>query len=367
MSEFTDADIMAEALRLAETGLGRVAPNPAVGCIIVKNGEVIAAARTADGGRPHAEQIALEQAGADAKDAIVYVTLEPCCHHGRTLPCTDHLIAAQVRRVIVACIDEDKRVSGQGIKALKDAGIEVVTGILEKEAQTLNEGFFKRIKNYRPMVTLKMATSLDSKIATATGESQWITGEEARASVHETRAKHDAILTGVNTVLADNPLLTTRVEGVEHPALRVILDTQLRFPLQSRMAETLSEGEVWIFTAPNCDKDKKAALEKEGLHVFEMDLSTNGKVSIPFVLEFLAEKGVTRLLVEAGQGVFTSFLKLKVWDYLHLYRAPIIIGQGGLDAFGDLELQGLGNAPKLELISREEMGRDSLEIYKRIA
>ena len=367
MAEFTDIEIMAEALRLAETGLGRVAPNPSVGCIIVKNGEVIAAARTADGGRPHAEQIALEQADEEARGATVYVTLEPCCHHGRTLPCTDHLIAAQVKKVVIACIDEDKRVSGQGIKALKEAGIDVVTGVLEKEAQALNEGFFKRIRNYRPMVTLKMATSLDSKIATAAGESQWITGEEARASVHATRAQHDAILTGVNTVLADNPFLTTRIEGVEHPALRIILDTQLRFPLKSRMAETLSDGDIWIFTSPNCDKDKKAALEEEGLHVFEIDLSTNGKVSIPFVLEFLAEKGVTRLLVEAGQGVFTSFLKLKVWDYLHLYRAPILIGHGGLDAFGDLELQGLGNAPKLELLSREEIGRDSLEIYKRLA
>jgi diaminohydroxyphosphoribosylaminopyrimidine deaminase/5-amino-6-(5-phosphoribosylamino)uracil reductase len=206
----TDEEYMAAALNLAEAGLGRVAPNPSVGCIIVQNDIIVGQARTADGGRPHAEILALEMAGDKAKGSTVYVTLEPCCHHGRTLPCTDSLIAAQVSKVIVACLDEDKRVAGQGVKALRNAGITVVTGVLEQNAHELNEGFFRRIKNYRPLVTLKIATSVDSKIATLTGQSQWITGEEARSRVHVERSRHDAILTGIGTILEDDPLLTTR-------------------------------------------------------------------------------------------------------------------------------------------------------------
>lgn len=363
----TDQEYMRQALALAEQGLGRVAPNPSVGCVIVKDGVVVGQARTADGGRPHAEVQALAQAGEKAKGATVYVTLEPCCHHGQTLPCTDSLIAAQVAKVIVACKDEDKRVSGQGIQTLRDAGIAVVVGVLENEARELNEGFFKRIKNYRPFVTLKMATSIDSKIATGFGESQWITGPQSRKRVHEERSRHDAILTGINTILKDDPLMTTRLDGVEHRSLRVILDTKLQFPLGTKMSATTLQGEVWIYTSPDCDKEKKAQLEKAGLKVIEMDLSTGGRVSLPFVLEHLAENGITRLMVEAGQSVFSSFLKLKIWDRLLLFRAPIIIGHGGVDAFGDLELESLSKAPRLSLIAKEQYGDDLLEIYKNAA
>ncbi len=364
MTAFSDEDYMAQALGLAEGGLGRVAPNPSVGCVIVKDGEVAGAARTADGGRPHAETQALEQAGGKAKGATVYVTLEPCVHHGRTLPCTDFLIAAQVKRVVVACIDQDKRVSGQGIKTLRDAGIEVTAGVLEREAIALNEGFFKRINNYRPMVTLKMATSIDSKIATGFGESQWITGEESRRRVHEERARHDAILTGIGTVLKDDPLMTARLDGVVHNGIRAVLDTHLRISPDSKLVATAWQSPVWIFTAPNADKGRIAALEKPGVKIIEIDLSMNGRVSLPFVLEYLAAQGVTRLMVEAGQKIFSQFLKLKVWDNMLLFRAPLVIGHGGMDAFGDLELETLGKAPRLTMVSLEQHGDDLLEIYR---
>ncbi len=363
---FSDEKYMQQALSLADAGLGRVAPNPSVGCIIVKGDEVVGQARTADGGRPHAETQALLQAGDKAKGATVYVTLEPCSHHGKTLPCTDSLIAAQVKRVVIACRDDDRRVAGQGIKALQEAGIEVVVGVLEKEARALNEGFFKRINNYRPLVTLKMATSIDSKITLSAGESQWITGEEARARVHLERSRHDAILTGIGTILADDPLLTTRMEGKDHKSTRVILDTNLRFPLNAKMNATTFEGPVWIYTSPNADKEKKAALEKRGLRVIEMDLSANGRVSIPFVLEHLANEGITRLMVEAGPAVFTSFFKMKVWDNLLLFRAPIVIGSNGIDAFGDTELKSLAQAPRLKFIAKEQHGDDLLEIYRNV-
>ncbi len=362
----SDADFMIEALRLAGEGLGRVAPNPSVGCIIVKNGEVVGSGRTADGGRPHAEVVALEQAGSKAKDATVYVTLEPCCHHDKvSLPCADYLIAAQVAKVVIACKDENRKVSGQGIKALQDAGIDVSVGLMEKEAREMNDGFFKRINNFRPLVTLKMATSIDSKLSLQPDQNLRLTGDEAQARVHAERSMHDAIMTGIGTILADDPLLTTRINGHFHKSVRVILDTHLRFPLKARMLATKDLGDIWIFTAPDSDKDKKAALEAEGVRVVEMDVSANGRVSLPFVLEYLAEQGMTRLMVEAGHSLFTTFLKYKIWDHLLLFRAPVLIGSAGVDAFGDLEMNDVSKAPRLVFVSKEQYGDDLLEIYKR--
>ena len=363
----TDEDYMAEALRLAETGLGRVAPNPSVGCIIIKDGEIVGQARTADGGRPHAEVLALEMAGDKAKGATVYVTLEPCCHHGQTLPCTDSLIAAKVSKIFVACKDEDRRVAGQGIRALQDMGISVVVGLLEQEARALNEGFFRTRKNFRSLVTLKMAVSVDSKIAAASGQSQWITGEESRARGQVERSRHDAILTGIGTILKDDPLLTTRIAGVSHKSVRVVLDTQFRFPLAAKMIATKDRGDIWIYTAPNVDKNKKDALEKLGLRVIEIDLNATGQLSIPFVLEHLASEGITRVMVEAGQKVFSSFIKMKLWDNLLLFRAPYLLGHEGIDAFGVLDIPALDKAIALQLMSMEPHGDDLLEIYKNPA
>lgn len=362
----SDQDYMGRALGLAVEGLGRVAPNPSVGCIIVKDGEIVGQGRTADGGRPHAEAVALEQAGDKAKGATVYVTLEPCCHHDKTsLPCTDLLIAAQVSKVIIACKDENRKVFGQGIKALQDAGIEVSVGSMEKEARELNDGFFKRVNNFRPLVTLKIATSVDSKMSLQPGQNLRLTGDEAQARVHAERSMHDAIMTGIGTVLADDPLLTTRISGHYHKSVRVILDTHLRFPLNAKMLATKDLGDIWIFTGPNADQNKKLLLEAASIRVVEMDLSANGRVSLPFVLEYLAGQGVTRLMVEAGQNVLTTFMKFKIWDHLLVFRAPIMIGSAGVDAFGDLEMDDVTKAPQPVLVSIEQHGDDVLEIYKR--
>lgn len=351
------------ALDLAEEGLGRVSPNPSVGCIIVKDGEIIGRGRTQDGGRPHAERVALDQAGAKVEGATAYVSLEPCFHEDK-VSCSSSLIEAKVAKVVIACRDLNPAISGKGIAALEKAGIEVVKTCLEEEALNLNKGFFfSKLKN-RPLVTLKIATSLDSKIATSSGESQWITGDESRAEVHNMRSRHDAILTGINTVLADDPSLTTRVGGLHHASRRVILDTYLRVPVSAKMFQTKDQGDIYIVTAPGTDPVKRSVLEKAGAKILEVPISPDGMLSLVVILKLLAEEGVTRLMVEAGQGVFTSFLKSGLWDYLHLFRAPVILGAGGKDAFGPLGIAGLDAALRPKLLSRHLTGDDLLEIYE---
>lgn len=363
MADRPDTYYMRLALDLAEEGLGRVSPNPSVGCILVKDGEIIGRGRTQDGGRPHAEKVALDQAGAKAEDATAYVSLEPCFHDDKP-SCSSSLIEAKISKVVIACRDLNPAIHGKGIAALEDAGIAVVKTCLEEEALNLNKGFFfSKLKN-RPLVTLKIATSLDSKIATSTGESQWITGEEARGEVHKMRAKHDAILSGINTVLADDPSLTTRVEGLHHSSRRIILDTHLRFPVSAKLLQTKDQGDIYIVTSPSSDPAKKAALEKADAKILEVPLSPDGMLSIVVLLKLLAEDGVTRLMVEAGQGVFTSFLKSGLWDYLNMFRAPVILGAGGRDAFGPLGIAGLDAALRPKLLSRHLTGDDLLEIYE---
>jgi len=354
-----DTYYMEKALELAEAGLGRVAPNPSVSCLIVKDGEIIGrGGRTADGGRPHAEKLALEEAGERARGATAYVTLEPCWHADRP-SCSTALIEAGVKRVVIACHDHNPLIHGKGFTALKNAGIEVVGSCLEDRALKLNKGFFLTKLKQRPLVTLKMAVSLDSKIAGAGGHSQWITGEAARRQVHIDRSRHDAILTGIGTILADDPLLTTRLKNTDHKSRRIILDTTFRFNEKLKINKTLDQGRIIIFTSPEHSKQTIG-----GVEILPADLEDNGKISIPFVLKSLAVDGVTRLMVEAGQDVFTSFLKSGLWDYLHLYRAPMIIGADGKDAFGALGVTDLGKAPRLKLVDQQSLGDDVLEIYE---
>ncbi len=352
-----DPDYMKRALALAESGLGRVAPNPSVGCVMVKDGVVMGEGQTQDGGRPHAEAVALEQAGERAKGATVYVTLEPCFKDNSS-SCSSRLIEAGVAKIVIGCRDQNPEINGRGISALKQAGIEVVEGVMEKECTELNRGFFLSKNAGRPFVTLKIATSLDSKIAAASGESKWITGEEARASVHYTRARHDAILTGIGTILADDPQLTARVPNITHNARKIILDTTCRISEKAQIFAGCRANDVLIFSASSY-----AGKTVPDARVIASELDEDGKVSIPFVLKTLAEQGITRLMVEAGQGVFTSFLRSGLWDELHLYRAPILIGSNGRDAFGELGISGVGAARRLNLFSRETLGNDTLEIY----
>jgi diaminohydroxyphosphoribosylaminopyrimidine deaminase/5-amino-6-(5-phosphoribosylamino)uracil reductase len=328
MADFSQNDIsfMKRALALSCQGLGRVAPNPSVGCVIVRDGQVVGEGRTADGGRPHAEVVALEMAGDLARDADVYVTLEPCAHTGETGPCALALVRAGVRRVFVACGDPDARVNGRGVHILREAGIEVIEGLMREEALAMNRGFFLKITEKRPFVTLKMAVSADGKIAGAGGQRVQISGAESHIHMHkEVRASHDAILVGMNTVIADNPLLTTRAEGIVHNPLRVVMGDPKKMPEKAHLA---GQNDVLVVNSFDISKVLR-------------DLS--------------ADHGVTRLLVEGGARVMRAFLDSGLWDSLYLYRSPVIIGADGLDApdFGEMEI-----------IERLALGNDVLEVYK---
>lgn len=319
-----DESYMRMALCLARRGLGRTAPNPAVGCVLVKDSRIIGRGWTQPGGRPHAEAMALAQAGDSARGATAYVTLEPCAHHGVTPPCVDALIEARIARTVIACGDPDPRTSGKGIKALTDAGIETLTHICEEEAQVLNAGFFSRLARQRPWVTLKLATSLDGCIATASGESKWITGEAARQHAHLLRAQHDAILTGIGTVLADDPLLTCRLPGLENRSpIRIVLDSQGRLPEDSALVRSARETALWVMTS----SPPPSALTQAGVRIL-----TQPGLTPAAVLSVLASEGITRLLVEAGPRVSTSFYESGLVDEVIWYRAPLVIGQGGKQA-----------------------------------
>ncbi len=355
-----DIHHMKSAISLARRGLGRCAPNPSVGCVIVKNDIIISRSNTADGGRPHAETIALIRAGAQAKGATLYVSLEPCTHHGKTPPCVDAVIKAGISRVVIGAKDVDPRVSGKSIQKLKGAGIEVVTGILEEECNALNIGFISRITKKRPFVTLKTACSMDGKVALSSGESQWITGELARAHAHQVRASHDAILVGIGTVIADNPSLTTRINGFEHNVIRVILDSDLRIPTDSNLVKTANENSLWVLYNPkHKEKESRSKLIDMGVELHETECS-----NLVSVLELLAEQGITRLLVEGGQGVHTSFIKAGLCDDLLIYRAPKILGDDAKGIFADLNIDILAKSYKFKHYHTQKLGQDMLERYK---
>ncbi len=313
---YNHLSLMHYALRLAERQLGQVWPNPAVGCVIVQDGEIVGIGNTQPGGRPHAETQALAMAGERARGSTLYVSLEPCNHHGQTPPCTEAIIEAGISRVLIACADPDPRVAGSGMAALQAADIEVRIGLAEEAARALNEGFFRRITQQRPLVTVKLATSADGKMAydkqsppfIAEEGPRWITAAHARAYSHLLRARHDAILTGIGTVLADDPLLTCRLPGLAHRSpVRVVLDRQGRLPAESRLMHSREIAPLW-----------------------PMDASAG---ELPAVLTELAGRGITRLLVEAGPSLTTAFLASGLVDWVYWFEAPLVIGDGGLRAF----------------------------------
>lgn len=322
---------MQHAIRLGHAQLGRTAPNPAVGCVIVKDGRIVGTGATARGGRPHAETQAIAMAGRHAKGATVYVTLEPCSHQGQTGACALALIEAGVARVVIGNRDPNPKVSGSGIVMLRAAGIEVIEDIEAEAAQQLHEGFFRTLRDHRPLVTLKLATSADGKIATASGQSQWITAERARAHGHLLRASHDAVLTGIGTVLADDPSLTCRLAGREPDSpQRFVLDRQNRLPKAAKIHP--------------CDVLSHPSVE-EALHA-------------------LSARGITRLLVEAGPVLSTAFLQSACVDWLYWYRAPLVIGSGGRDAIGSLPDQPLETLARMRVTERLVLGEDVCEVYR---
>lgn len=359
----TDELFMRQALSLAAQGLGRVAPNPSVGCLIVKDGHSIGQARTADGGRPHAETQALEAAGEQARGATVYVTLEPCGNHGVTGPCVAALIRAGVARVVIACRDPSQA-EHDCVKTLEAAGIAVIEGVCRDAALALNEGFFLKIRDGRPFVTVKLATTLDGRIATRTGQSRWITGEQARVRAHELRAAHDAVLAGVGTVLADDPLLTVRLPGQDFQPVRIVIDRDLKTPPDSRLARSVEAGLVWIVCADEAGGERRAQLEDRGVIVVPMSCGSDGLFSIKTLLECLARRGITRLLVEGGGVTATGFLKAGMVDRLAWFRAPKLIGGDGVPALQGLGIKSMDDAIGLVLEDRAALGEDFLEIWR---
>lgn len=364
----SDADIvhMRHALALARRGLGQVAPNPAVGCVIVREGRVIGRGWTQPGGRPHAETVALGAAGGLARGATAYVSLEPCAHHGKTPPCADALVAAGISRLVYAVRDPDPRVDGGGHRRLAEAGIEVVEGVCAEEAAALNFGFFVRVKEGRPAVTLKLATSLDGMVALANGRSQWITGSGARALSHLMRAEHDAILTGIGTVMADDPALTCRLPGLEtRSPHRVVLDAGLRMPVDRQLVETAGAHPTIVFTAAAPDDLRAAALVARGVEIEAgLPVDGEGRLVVGEVLRRLAGRGLNRVMVEAGGELSTSFLKAELVDELVWFRAPALIGGDGRPAVRDLGIELIELLPRFRRMSVRQIGEDVLETYR---
>ncbi|HIQ00337.1 TPA: bifunctional diaminohydroxyphosphoribosylaminopyrimidine deaminase/5-amino-6-(5-phosphoribosylamino)uracil reductase RibD, partial [Candidatus Bipolaricaulota bacterium] len=313
---------MRQALELAEKGVGYTRPNPLVGAVVVKGGEVIAAGYHARYGGPHAEVMALERAGEAARGADLYVNLEPCVHHGKTPPCVDRIIAAGIRRVFIATRDPNPLVDGKGVKKLRTAGIEVVEGVLQEEAERLNEIFFFWIKTKRPFVALKLAMSLDGKIATKTGDSRWITGEEARRKVHELRRRHAAVLVGINTVLADDPQLTVREVTGPQP-LRIVLDSRGRVPLSAKVLQ--GEAKTLIATTAAMPEGKERALRERGVEVWRLS-AREGQVDLIALLARLAGEGIDSLLVEGGGEVAWSFLAQGLVQKVYLFYGALLLG-----------------------------------------
>jgi diaminohydroxyphosphoribosylaminopyrimidine deaminase/5-amino-6-(5-phosphoribosylamino)uracil reductase len=353
------------ALALARRGLGTVWPNPAVGCVIVDRGRVVGRGWTQPGGRPHGETEALRRAAEAARGATAYVSLEPCCHWGRTPPCTDALIATGIRRVVVALEDPDPRVAGEGVRRLRAAGLDVDTGLCEAEAAEINAGFFCRLRNGRPLVTLKLATSLDGRIATGRGESQWITGPPARERAHALRAAHDAIMVGTGTVLADDPQLTCRLPGLAHRSpVRVVIDRHLRIPLTARLISDARAVPTWVLTLPAADAARRRAFLCAGATVIDIDPGSDGNGSLAAALAALGERGITRLLVEGGGHLAAAFARAGLIDRLVWVHAPMLIGGEGIPAIAEIGLKALSEAPSFTRLSTETVGDDVLTVFR---
>lgn len=357
--------MMRAALALARRSLGRTWPNPAVGCVIVREGCVVARGRTQDGGRPHAEADAIATAGGPLDGATVYVTLEPCAHHGRTPPCADALVAARVGRVVSALEDPDPRVKGAGHARLRAAGIDVEVGQGAAEAAEINAGFVLRVTEGRPLFHLKLASSLDGRIATAAGESRWITGEAARADGHRLRSRHDAILVGAGTVRTDDPDLTCRLPGLaSHSPVRVVLDSQAGLSPSSKLAAGARAVPVWLLhaAAPAARTDR---LRELGVETIDVAAGPDGRVDVAAAARALGGRGLTRVLVEGGGKIAAAFLKAGLVDRISSYRAGAILGGDGRSAVGDLGLDRLDFAPRFRLRASRAIGGDTLETWSR--
>jgi len=355
---------MRAALALARRGLGNVWPNPAVGCVLVmpESGRVVGRGWTQSGGRPHAETEALRRAGHSAKGATAYVSLEPCNHHGKTAPCSEALINAGVARVVIAMEDPDPRMRGAGQARLREAGVAVTNGVCGDAAASLNAGFAMRQQSGRPLVCLKIASTLDGRIALASGESQWITGPEARAHGHLLRAQFDGIMVGIGTALADDPRLTCRLAGLEgRSPVAIVFDGTLRLPAEGALAQSARDRPVWVVTSQGSDGKRRTSLQALGVEVIEVPVGEDGRLALDPALAALGERGLTRLLVEGGATVAAGLLRANLVDRMAWYRSDGVIGGDGLAAVSALGLDSLEAMARFEREEARMLGADLLE------
>lgn len=365
-----DAHFMDMALMLGRRMMGRTWPNPSVGAVIVADGPsgptVAGRGWTEPGGRPHAETEALRRAGAAARGATVYVTLEPCSHHGRTPPCADALIAAGVRRVVAAIEDPNREVAGTGLARLRAAGIAVETGLGAVEAERTLAGHLRRMRDGRPHVMLKLAASADGKIGLPGRRRVAITGEVVQARVHLLRAASDAVVIGVGTALADDPLLTCRLPGMAgRSPVRVVLDSELRLPLESRLVATIAIAPLWVVTGLDASEEKATRLRDKGVQVLRSE-SAAGRIQLLPMLKLLAARGLTRLMIEGGAMLAEALVRADLVDEFTLSRAPRILGAGSVEALESLPLSALTASSRFVSRGVEDAGPDTIETFDRI-
>lgn len=356
---------MEAALAEAAKGLGRTHPNPVVGVVIVKNGRILGRGFHKKAGTAHAEVIALEAAGPKARGADLYTTLEPCNHFGRTPPCSEAILQAGIKRVVCASADPNPVVNGKGIARLRRAGVEVVTGVLREQADRLNRPFFKHVRTGMPWVTLKAAVTLDGKLATARGDSKWVTSEVSREHVHRLRDRVDAILIGANTARLDDPKLTTRLpNGEGRDPIRVVVDTRLALPPRLRLFTQRSPAKTIVATVASADGRKARALARAGVEVWQV--GGKGQVDLAQLLRRLGQEGLTHVLVEGGAALFGSLVRAGLADELVLFVAPKLLGGDGLSWLGPLGIGRMGDAVRLQEVSHEQSGED-LVVRGRLA
>jgi len=351
----THEDYLKRAIRLARKGIGYVNPNPMVGSVIVKDGEIIGEGYHSCFGKEHAEIVALRNAGDKSKGATLYVNLEPCCHYGKTSPCTDAIIKAGISRVVIGMVDPNPLVNHKGIEILRKHQIEVITGIEERACKHLNRVFTKYITTKLPYVTLKIAQSLDGRIATKTGDSKWITSYKARVEAHRIRSESDAIIVGIGTVLADNPQLTVRHVRGKNP-VRIVLDSNLQIPFKCHLLSDNHVHKTIIATTSN-DSTKISKIKETGAHVWQVEKDKIGNISIENLLTRIANARMSAVMVEGGGQVHTSFLREKMVDSIVMALAPKIIGTGK-EAIGDLGILSVDNCVELVNVKTKKVGPD---------
>ncbi|MGC9367923.1 MAG: bifunctional diaminohydroxyphosphoribosylaminopyrimidine deaminase/5-amino-6-(5-phosphoribosylamino)uracil reductase RibD [Paracoccaceae bacterium] len=360
-----DRRFMALALSLGARGMGRCWPNPAVGCVIVKDGRILGRGWTQPGGRPHAEVVALAQAGAAARGATAYVSLEPCAHHGKTPPCASALVEAGVARVVTALEDPDPRVAGGGHAILREAGVSVEVGVLAGTAARHHRGFLLNRSEGRPMVTLKLASSFDGRIATASGESQWITGPDARRAVHAMRARHDAVMVGGGTARADDPALTVRGLGVAQQPVRVVCSRRLDLPLDGQLARGARDVPVWLCHGADAAPEAVAAWEGLGARLLPVAVGPDRQLDPAALLRALGAAGLTRVFCEGGGALAASLLAAGMVDELVGFTAGMALGAEGYPSIGAMGLDRLAEAPRFRLRESRPVGPDLLHRWER--